>query len=133
MEDLKQQILRATLELAKPFEWKEVFIDMEVEVRGQDREPYIVDSSVAVCFCHIDGEWCDHDLDLAADYRQLFHTLLGTEGLPHATFRLMASSDGSNSWEVSHAIPSRLHGADTAEVDAIIEAKLTLLAKPRLI
>jgi hypothetical protein len=125
MVDLKQQIHIATLALADPFDWREVLIDIELEERGIDSNPYVADSCVAVCFCRIDGEWCDHDLDLSAEYRQLFHSLLRANGLTHGTYRLTLAPDGTNSWGQNNERPRRLHGIATGEVDTIIEVKLT--------
>ena len=127
MDDTKQQIFAAALALADPFEWYEVIIDIEVEERGKNSEPYLVDSCVAVCFCRIDGEWCDHDLDLSAELRHLFHSLLRTDELPHATYRLLAWPDGSSSWDVNSGLPHRLHGKTQSEIDTIIESKLNAL------
>lgn len=128
MDELSRQIESATLEMTSDFDWHSILIDMEVEQHGKEPKTYLIDSSVAVCFCRQADQWTDYDLDLSKTYRQLFHALFEASDPQWVSCRLIFRKDRAPEWHFDASPARRLNHETTPDVDKLIDQ---LLAEAR--
>ncbi|MEO1528562.1 MAG: hypothetical protein AAFX06_24335 [Planctomycetota bacterium] len=121
-EHIRNQLLNELTKLAVGYDWRVLFIDVEVEARGKDSK-YYVDSSVAVCICKVDDAWADRDLELPVKVRELIYALNTHSPEPWTTLRVRIEPDDVVQWELIDLPAKRLIG-EPDETEAIIQELL---------